>query len=386
MIKILVVDDEVDVEELITQKFRRKIRKKEWEFVFGRDGEEALEILGSNPSIDLVLSDINMPKMDGLTLLQKIHEKETNLRSIIISAYSDIDNIRTAMNIGAFDFITKPINFDDMEITIEKSFNDLCQMRKAIQSRDDLIILKKELTLAHKIQQSILSKEFEVDPSCELHAMMFPAKEIGGDFYDFFRLDQRRIAFLVADVSGKGIPAALFAIANQTLLKSLAAGVASNSTAQLISRVNEKCSENNDNCMFITLFYCVLDTETGELVYTNAGHNPPLLLKSSGECEPLPLTAGIPLGIMSPEDFSEHKITISPGDTLFIYTDGVTEAMNPGGGEYGEGRLIRQLSSQKGGEIMALNDSVYKDVKRFADGAPQFDDLTYLTLRYLGKK
>ena len=386
MIKILVVDDEVDVEELITQKFRRKIRKREWEFVFSRDGEDALQVLKEHPEIDLVLSDINMPKMDGLTLLQKLHEKETNIRSIIISAYSDIENIRAAMNIGAFDFITKPINFDDMEITIQKSFNDLCQMRRAMQSRDDLLILKKELTLAHKIQQSILSKEFNIHPKVDLHAMMFPAKEIGGDFYDFFKINSNEIAFLVADVSGKGIPAALFAIANQTQLKGLTTTVFSSSTAELIGKLNEKCCENNENCMFITLFYCVLNVETGKLTYTNAGHNPPLLCRKKGECSMLPLTAGVPLGISFPEDFSEGTVTLEPGDTLFIYTDGVTEAMNASGEEYGEGRLQKAISSKLGKELSVLNSHVYDSVKKFAEGTPQFDDLTYLTLRYKGGK
>ena len=208
MIKILVVDDEADVEALITQKFRRKVHRKEWNFTFSRNGEEALDVLAHTSEIDIVLSDINMPKMDGLALLQKINEKEMDLRTIVVSAYSDIENIRTAMNNGAFDFITKPINFQDMETTILKSFDNLQEMRNALRSRDDLLILQKELNLAQKIQQSILPNDFNLSKNCDLYAFMKPAKEVGGDFYDFFKLDSEHISCLVADVSGKGVAAA----------------------------------------------------------------------------------------------------------------------------------------------------------------------------------
>ena len=381
MIKILVVDDESDVEALITQKFRRKVHRKEWELTFGRNGEEALEILAKVPEIDIVLSDINMPRMDGLTLLQNIREKDLDLRTIVVSAYNDIDNIRSAMNNGAFDFITKPINFQDMETTIQRSFNNLREMRDALRCRDDLLVLKKELNLAHKIQQSILPKDFDLKTNCELCAFMRPAKEVGGDFYDFFKLDSEHISCLVADVSGKGVPGALFAMANQTLFRALSASH-SMSTSTLIAQINENCCKNNESCMFTTLFYGILNTKTGAFTYTNAGHTPPVLLHDDGKCEILPLTGGIPLGISEGESFEEKTVTLRPKDSIFIYTDGVTEMMNPDGEEYGISRLLEDLSTQTKEELSALNDYVYKKVFEFAQGAPQFDDLTYLSLRY----
>ena len=380
MIKILVVDDEVDVETLITQKFRRKVKKGEWDIVFSRNGEEALEVLKKNPHIDILLSDINMPKMDGLTLLQRINEEKYDLRTIMVSAYSDIQNIRTAMNNGAFDFITKPINFQDMETTIKRSFDNLQEMRKALQSHDDLLVLKKELNLAQKIQQSILPKEFDIHPHCELEARMFPAKEVGGDFYDFFKLDSEHIACLVADVSGKGVPAALFAMVNQTLLRSMASGLTS--TGKLLTQVNDKCAKNNDNCMFVTMFCSVFNTKTGELNYANAGHNPPVLIHPDGKCSELPLTAGIPLGISEGEKFKEKTITLGPQDTLFIYTDGITEAINPENEEFDTPRLLQELSDYADKDLKSLSDNIYQKVMDFSQGIPQFDDLTYLSLRH----
>ncbi|MDE3270365.1 MAG: SpoIIE family protein phosphatase [Pseudomonadota bacterium] len=384
MVRILVVDDELDVEALIMQKFRNKVRRKEWEFTFSRNGEEALEVLRKDHSvIDIVLSDINMPKMDGLALLQKIGEEGFDLRTIVVSAYSDIENIRTAMNNGAFDFITKPINFQDMEHTIQRSFASLNEMRDALRSRDDLLVLKKELNLAHKIQQSILPREFDVGERIDIHAFMTPAKEIGGDFYDFFNLSGDKIAALVADVSGKGVPAALFAMANQALIRGIASGL-NESTAELLKKINITCCKNNENCMFITLFLAIIDKKTGELTYTNAGHTPPVLLTKGGSLDFLPLTDDVPLGISELEDFSEKTIQLQPGDAIFVYTDGVTEAMNRDAEEVGTDRLLAELGKKQDACLIDIDEHVYNEVQKFADGTRQFDDLTYLSLRYLG--
>ena len=385
MIRILVVDDEADVETLIGQKFRRKVIRGEWELTFGRNGEEALEILKNNPEIDIVLSDINMPKMDGLTLLEKVREKKFDLRTIMVSAYSDIENIRSAMNNGAFDFITKPINFQDMEITIQRGFQNLNEMREAFRSRDDLLVLKKELNMANKIQQSILPKEFDVHVACELQAMMTPAKEVGGDFYDFFKLDSNHITFVVGDVSGKGVPAALFAMVAQTLLRGTASALRG-STAELITEVNEKISKNNENCMFVTLFYGILNTKTGKLCYTNVGHPPPFLVHANGQTNALDPTEGCPLGILETEKFKEKFVTLDPGDTLFIYTDGITEAINPKGEEFGTSRLLEELGPLAKKDLSSLNSYIHKSVDDFTHGTPQFDDLTYLSLRYTPRK
>ena len=154
--KILVVDDEPDLEPLMLQRMRRDIRRGRYRFVFARNGVEALEMLDKDPDIDMVLSDINMPRMDGLALLSQIAKVAPNLRSVIISAYGDMKNIRTAMNRGAFDFVTKPIDFDDLRVTIDRTLRHLAEWREAIASRDKLITLQNELDVASKIQQSIL--------------------------------------------------------------------------------------------------------------------------------------------------------------------------------------------------------------------------------------
>ena len=158
--KILVVDDEPDLEPLVQQRLRRSIRAGRYQFVFSHNGVEALERLRREPDIDLVVSDINMPQMDGLTLLEQIPKVDPNLRSIIISAYGDMKNIRTAMNRGAFDFVTKPLDFEDLQVTIDRTLSHMAEWREALAARDKLVALENELELARKMQQSILPAKF----------------------------------------------------------------------------------------------------------------------------------------------------------------------------------------------------------------------------------
>ena len=159
MTKILVVDDEADLEVLVKQKFRKKIREQEYEFVFANNGVEALKQISNHLDLDLVLSDINMPEMDGLTLLSKLNEQHSILKSVIISAYGDMANIRTAMNLGAFDFITKPVDFNDLELTIEKTIKYVKQVRETVQMIKENNILK--MYVDETVLNFMNSKEFE---------------------------------------------------------------------------------------------------------------------------------------------------------------------------------------------------------------------------------
>jgi adenylate cyclase len=161
--KVLVVDDETDLELLIKQKFRRQIREKQYEFVFAHDGHEALSVLDQQPDIDLVLTDLNMPGMDGLTLLLRLHESNPMMKAVIVSAYGDMDNIRTAMNRGAFDFLTKPVNFDDLEVTMQKTLAHVAQLRQTLQA------VKENNILRMYVDESVLTfmsrSEFETSLS-----------------------------------------------------------------------------------------------------------------------------------------------------------------------------------------------------------------------------
>ena len=383
--KIMVVDDEPDLELLISQKYRKKIKENEIHFVFAGDGVDALEKLEKNNGMDIILTDINMPKMDGLTLLTKLNENYPLLKSVIVSAYGDMSNIRTALNRGAFDFITKPIDFQDLEITINKALKEANTLKQAVKDRDQLMTLQKELDVARTIQETIVPRTFPPFPDrkeFEILAKMITAKEVGGDLYDFFMVDNDHFGFVIGDVSGKGVPAALFMAVSRTLLKATALkGLPSHECFQQVNRLLYLESVPS---MFVTMFYGILNTKTGEIEYCNGGHNPPFLIRTNGTIEPLEVKGGLILGAMEDFDYESNRLQLEKGDSLFLYTDGVTEAMNPKSEEFAEERLKSSLSKQNSTPLNSMIDNIIKEVYTFADGAPQADDITAMALRYLG--
>ena len=382
---ILVVDDEPDLEQLILQKFRRKINDGVYEFHFARDGAAALNILMENNSINLVLTDINMPVMDGLTLLSKINELNIKLlKSIIVSAYGDMENIRTAMNRGAYDFITKPIDLKDLEITIEKSLREIAEYKIILSAHDKLIALKKELDIANAIQSSILPVKFPAFPDrneFDIYAKMIPAKEVGGDLYDFFLIDEYRLGIVIADVSGKGIAAALLMAVTKTLLKATA--LKGLPVDDVLSEINKILAEDSPSNMFVTVFYGVLDTRSGAFEYCNGGHNSPFLISTAGKVTQLENVGGLLIGVIKDAEYESGVVMLKPDETLFFYTDGVTEAFNKNEEEYEEARLIEVLKNNNRNSAIESVKSVFDNVQNFADGIEQSDDITCLSLKYL---
>ena len=376
--KILVVDDEPDVEPLVLQRMRRKIRSGLYTFVFAQNGVEALVCLREDSDIDMVLSDINMPQMDGLTLLEQIPKVDPELRAVIISAYGDMKNIRTAMNRGAFDFVTKPIDFEDLEITIERTLGHIAEWREALSSRDKLVALQNELEVASNMQQSILPTQFPQGPSFHVFGDMKPARSVGGDFYDIMRLDNGRIGLAIADVSDKGVPAALFMMSTRTLLKGAAIGTLK--PGEVLREVNDLLNEDNEASMFVTVLYAVYDPANGTLTYANGGHNAPLVVHADGRSDLLPLTDGVALGLVPDMEYQEDTFTLSPGDTVVLYTDGVSEAMNGDDEEFGNERLLKIFASSNPTNSEQANQAIFRAVDAFVGDAPQSDDITCLTL------
>ena len=376
--KILVVDDEPDVEPLVLQRMRRNIRAGQYRFVFAQNGVEALERLQQEPDIDMVLSDINMPQMDGLTLLQQIPKVDPNIRCVIVSAYGDMENIRTAMNRGAFDFVTKPLDFNDLRVTIDRTLRRVAEWREALASRDKLVALQNELDLATKMQQSILPTRYPQGSGFSLFGHMEAARAVGGDFFDIMKLENGRIGMAIADVSDKGVPAALFMMSSRTLLKGAAVGLAD--PGAVLREVNDLLNDDNEASMFVTVLYATFDPASGELTYANGGHNSPLVVRADGSSELLPLTGGIALGVVPGFQYGQNSVTLECGDTLVLYTDGVTEAMNGAHEEFGVERLRAIFASGPPGDSRATSEAVFDAVHAFAGDTPQSDDVTCLTL------
>ena len=377
--RILVVDDEPDVEPLVLQRMRRDIRRRKYEFVFAQNGVEALDVLSRDEDIDMVISDINMPQMDGLTLLGQIAEINPNIRSIIVSAYGDMQNIRTAMNRGAFDFVTKPLDFGDLRLTIERTLRHLEEWREALASRDKLVALQNELDVATGIQQSILPTRFPSGNDYQVFANMEPARNVGGDFYDVVNLEDERIGLAIADVSDKGVPAALFMMSSRTWMKGSAIG--NPEPSEVLEEVNSLLHEDNETQMFVTVLYAVYDPYTGDFTYASGGHDAPLLVRADGTSELLPLTGGIALGLIPGLEYNQNSVTLNAGETLILYTDGVTEAMNGEGEQFGVERLRDVFSNSVPKDSSEATRMIFEAVSAFADGAAQSDDITCLTLR-----
>jgi sigma-B regulation protein RsbU (phosphoserine phosphatase) len=387
-VKILSVDDEQDMEILLTQYFRRKIKKGEYEFAFAHNGVEALQMLLARPDFDIILSDINMPEMDGLTLLTKINEmRNPALKCIMVSAYGDMENIRTAMNRGAFDFTTKPINLEDMECTIEKAIEQIAFIKNAQKEHTQLKSIQSDLKVAKEIQETILPKKFPPFPDLpafDVYASMNAAAYVGGDFYDFFLIDRDRLGFVVADVSGKGIPAAIFMAISRTVIRAIA--LAENSTSQCMKRSNRILCQESVNDMFVTAFYGIMNIQCGTITYCNAGHNPPVLIRKDGDVPSfLPLTNDMILGAFPDTEFHEKEVTLYPGDSLFLYTDGVTEAMNHRKEPYSNARLLENCRLMKGCSPKEMVNKMTDSINSFANGTVQSDDITLLSIIYNGQ-
>lgn len=382
LVKILVVDDEPYFERLILQQFRKNIRAKEYEFFFAENGKDALEKLEKSKDIDLILSDINMPVMNGLELITRLREQNAPPKSIIISAYGDMKNIRAAMNQGAYDFVTKPIDFKDLGITIKKAITDIRILRAAEEAQAKLFSIQKELLAASQIQQSILPQNFELvehQSSFSLYARMLPAKAVGGDFYDFFFIDDQHLGVVIGDVSGKGMPAALFMAVSRTLLRAI--GMQSTDAGKCLSMTNQLLCQNNEASMFVTVFYGIIDLHNHTLSFVSAGHNPPYIIHSNQQIKCLDDNQFPALGIVEDIQFSAKTIPFEKQSTLLLFTDGLTEALNTEQIFFTEERLEAYLANATINQAETFVNNIIQEVKQFIESHPPSDDLTVLSLK-----
>ncbi len=240
--------------------------------------------------------------------------------------------------------------------------------------------IDKELEYAKQIQLSALPTNFPSGEDYNIFAQMIAAKEVGGDFYDFYKLNENTLAFLVADVSGKGIPAAMFMMTAKTIIKDLAeSGMAVN---DIFTKANQKLCENNESGMFVTAWMGILDVPSGKLTFANAGHNPPLLKRANGTFEYLKTRAGFVLAGMEGVRYRVNELTLHQGDRLFLYTDGVPEATNAENELYGENRLLSFMNKNLALDPTKLLPKLKKDIDKFVGDAPQFDDITMLMFDY----
>ena len=246
--------------------------------------------------------------------------------------------------------------------------------------------IESELRVATEIQTSMLPRTFPPFPDrkeFDIFATMTPAREVGGDFYDFFFTEENKLCFLIGDVCGKGIPAALFMAISKTLLKTEA--LRGLSPEQILTRVNDILYPDNDLSMFFTGFCVILNAENGEMLFANGGHNPPLICTADGGFQFIPMPKSLVVGVMPDVKFESQKLILKPNDVIFMYTDGVTEAVNPEEQLFSSDRLKHCLSNLKGRDPTYIINAVRAEIETFTRGMPQYDDITMLALRFDGK-
>lgn len=270
-------------------------------------------------------------------------------------------------------------------LTMELSINDYIENIQRITAERERI--GAELNVATNIQASMLPTDFDAYSShteFKLYATMDPAKEVGGDFYDFFLIDDTHIGLVMADVSGKGVPAALFMVKAKTSIKTRA--LAGGTPSDILADVNDMLCEGNEAELFVTVWMAIVDLETGKGLAANAGHEHPALCHADGEFELIKYRHGPAVATMEGLPFREHEFELLPGDTLYVYTDGVTEATSASNELFGEERLTTALNHDPKAEPDVLLRTVREDIDEFVGDAPQFDDVTMLAFRYFGKQ
>lgn len=389
---ILLVDD-----NLTSLKQAATLLKDHYKVSMVKSGKQALEFL-EKFTPNLILLDIEMPEMDGFETIQRIKQDERFKKIPVIFLTGNHDTITEmkGFEYGAVDFITKPFSqevmFHRINLQIEL-FEYQMQLETVIEERTEELLATKaenariaaELDVAAKIQASMLPKKFDqfsAGGKMAVCATMSPAREVGGDFYDCFKIDEDHVAFVIADVSGKGVPAALFMVTAKTLIKTKAKN--SISPAKVLQDVNNEISENNEEDMFVTLFLGVLELSTGRLVCANAGHNPPIYLHSDGRAEYMDVEKNFVLAGITGMEFAEDTFQLEPGDRFLMYTDGVTEAMNERQEFFGEEQLLKRMETEKARSLPVCKVLEYLggEVQAFAAGAEQADDITMLIFQY----
>jgi len=391
---ILVVDD-----DKTNLTVTRSILGEEYQLDMANSGMMALRYL-EKKTYDLVLLDIMMPEMDGIETYKRLRELENGKEVPVIFLTGDqsADTEVQCLRLGALDFITKPIVAEVMKSRIARTI-ELQEFRTDLEGRlqeateslrasiEEREKIAAELEVAAQIQLDALPSVFPPFPDrkeLDIFASMRPAKEVGGDFYDFFLLDDDHLCAVIADVSGKGMPGSLFMMTSKTIIHDHA--LYSHSPAAIITEVNNQLCENNKAQMFVTVWLGILEISTGTLTAVNAGHEYPIIKHAGGDYEIVHDKHFLAVAAMEGVKYQEHTVQLKPGDLLYLYTDGVPEATNANNELFGSDRMLEALNKKKPDDVKVAADTMRDAVDDFVKEAPQFDDMTMLCIRYNGKK
>ena len=343
MPRALIIDDDPTTRELFRSVFSGLGGNFDSDCAFAASDNDALHIIRSGADFDIAFIAIDRDPISGMSLFHQINDRTFRVPRVALTSGADLTLIRSAMNQGAVDFLVKPISTDDFSTTLERVLETVERRRQNWNDRAEFSALKKEVDIAADIQQKILPTEFPAVPGYEFAARMRPAKSMGGDFYDIFALPDGRTGIVVADVSGKGVPAAFYMAVARTLIRSVAMtpGV---SPSDCLYQVNDLLCAHHISGMFVSVFYAIIDPDRSVVHFANGGHQLPFKGGLNHRPDELAGGHGVVLGIMPDMEYDEETVVLEPEDYLFVYTDGASEAFNKNREPLGEDGLAEALS------------------------------------------
>ena len=326
---------------------------------------------------DLVLLDIIMPGIDGYEVCRRLRAspRTREIPVMFLSSLEEVQDKTKGFEVGGNDYLVKPFAI----LEVKARVRSLLRAKAYVDGVKEQIA--HELRIAREIQMGILPPDVSTvtdGTGLEAHAILHPAQEVGGDLYELLPMPDGNLVAVMGDVSGKGIPAALFMAVTMTLVRAMAPE--SRRPEEILRRVSDALATHNPHTMFVTLLCAIYDVRTGRLDYASAGHPPPVLIREGG-AEYLPLKPGMIAGIMTGPPAPRQSVQLQPNDLVVFYTDGVTEALDAAGNLYGESRLLEELAGHSDHTAAATTDALLQSVRAHAGDQPQSDDITLLTLK-----
>lgn len=384
--KLLFVDDEPDLALVVEQQFEGKIDGYDIDLVFAENGADALKKLDENPDIEIVLTDINMPVMDGLEFVAHAKKLERLLRIIMVSAYNDMSNIRKAMNRGAYDFITKPVDFEDLSETIVKALKAVDQFKAEEAELKRLKEIEKEMEMVKKMQTSLLPSSvtpFFQNTSFEIFGTMVPARIVGGGFYDFFPAGADKLAVVVGETSAKGMKAVTYVSSAREAIRGFTNK--SPDVGICIQQINDYLFyQNNENIPSFALFFGIFNILTGELEYVSAGLPHIIKVSKEGIVSSEEPTISALLGEKLDNTFPIKKVQLADRETLVVYSNALQELKNADQKSYTDKRIQEVVAANHDHPLSSVVDNLILDVRNFIAPLEQTNDYVVLCLRFKG--
>jgi phosphoserine phosphatase RsbU/P len=350
---------------------------------YAENGRQALEMLAAGTHFDMMLLDIEMPEMNGYQVLEQM-TADASLRDlpvIVTSALDELDSVVKCIEMGAEDYLIKPVNQVLLKARIGASLE-----KKRLRDRQSELInrLEREMEIARKTQESILPEQLPGYPGYDFGALMVPARSVGGDFYEFIPLSEEKLGIVIGDVSDKGLPAALFMALTYSLVR--AEAVRCDTPGEALLNANRHLRHMNASGQFVTLLYGILDLAAGEFRYARAGHLMPVVMDQERKPVKMVMQPGQPLGIFDTPLIDEARLTIPPGGTLFIFSDGLTEPEDAQSRQFGSGGLLQVCSSFPDSPAQELCQQAWQAVRRHSGDSLQQDDFTIVAIKKLQER